>query len=54
MSLRTTPQAASVACWSCTHDVDDHDVRARCLDPACGCGWDAFGDAFAHGEALNG
>jgi hypothetical protein len=31
----------AVECWSCSHDVDEHDVLARCLEPSCGCGWDA-------------
>lgn len=30
----------SVVCWSCAHDVDEHDVRGRCLEDRCTCGWD--------------
>ena len=29
-----------IECWSCPHDVDEHDVRARCLEPTCSCGWE--------------
>lgn len=40
MPFPTPVDGEQVACWSCTHDVDDHDVRARCLHPACTCGWE--------------
>lgn len=29
----------TVLCWSCPHNVDEHDVLARCGEPTCGCGW---------------
>jgi hypothetical protein len=29
----------AVLCYSCRHDVDEHDERARCLDAQCSCGW---------------
>jgi hypothetical protein len=31
----------TVVCWSCAHDVDEHDVRGRCLEDGCACGWDS-------------
>jgi hypothetical protein len=30
---------AAVPCYNCSHDVDEHDERARCLDVRCHCGW---------------
>jgi hypothetical protein len=33
----------AVPCYSCRHDVNDHDERARCLSATCACGWLAEG-----------
>lgn len=41
----------TVECWWCPHDVDEHDVRARCLDPACACGWEEPSAGHGHRRA---